>query len=501
VKYDTVIIGAGLSGLAAGIRLAYFEKRVCLLERHTTIGGLNSFYRLRGRNHDVGLHAVTNYTPPGTKTGPLSKILRQLRLRWDDLNLVPQNGSAVVFPGRTLRFNNDFACFESQIADEFPDQIDGFRRLASSLEELDELNPQGREVSARGVLEAHLSDPVLIDMLFCPLMFYGSATPQDMDLAQFTIMFNSIFRQGLARPPGGVRPLFKALVRKFRSLGGELRLRSGVNRLHNNGERVTRIELDDGEVLEADNVLSSAGSVETMRLTVDSCQLTVDRGHRSPGGDLHPSPLTTHPSPLTPHHSPLTTHHSPLTPQPRPGEISFVETIFSLDCQPRELDYEKTIVFYNDSERFRYECPAEPCDVRSGIICSPNNFQYAPHQDPGEGRLRITALAQPRFWMNRPTEEDYRAEKDRWLGRIIESALRYLPDFRPHIVDTDMFTPRTIHHFTGHLNGAVYGAPQKVTDGRTHLRNLFLCGTDQGLLGIVGSMLSGILMANAYCLK
>ena len=28
VKYETLIIGAGLSGLAAGIRLAYFDKKV-----------------------------------------------------------------------------------------------------------------------------------------------------------------------------------------------------------------------------------------------------------------------------------------------------------------------------------------------------------------------------------------------------------------------------------------------------------------------------------------
>ena len=30
--YDTVIIGAGMSGLAAGIRLAQYDKRVCSLE-------------------------------------------------------------------------------------------------------------------------------------------------------------------------------------------------------------------------------------------------------------------------------------------------------------------------------------------------------------------------------------------------------------------------------------------------------------------------------------
>ena len=36
--YDTIIIGAGMSGLAAGIRLAHYDQRVCILERHHTIG-------------------------------------------------------------------------------------------------------------------------------------------------------------------------------------------------------------------------------------------------------------------------------------------------------------------------------------------------------------------------------------------------------------------------------------------------------------------------------
>ncbi len=107
--YDTIIIGAGMSGLAAGIRLAYYDQRVCILERHTTIGGLNSFYRLGGRNYDVGLHAVTNFTPKGTRKGPLARLLRQLRFSWDDFSLSPQIGSTIAFPGVPLRFNNDFA--------------------------------------------------------------------------------------------------------------------------------------------------------------------------------------------------------------------------------------------------------------------------------------------------------------------------------------------------------------------------------------------------------
>src|SRR5690606_34715034 len=131
--YDTIIIGAGMSGLAAGIRLAYYEKKVCILERHTTIGGLNSFYRLRGRNFDVGLHAVTNYAAPGTRTGPLAKLLKQLRLRWEDFDLSPQVGSSVVFPGHRIPFDNDYEKFLQAVCDAFPDQEVGFRRLVQRI--------------------------------------------------------------------------------------------------------------------------------------------------------------------------------------------------------------------------------------------------------------------------------------------------------------------------------------------------------------------------------
>jgi len=70
-----------------------------------------------------------------------------------------------------------------------------------------------------------------------------------------------------------------------------------------------------------------------------------------------------------------------------------------------------------------------------------------------------------------------------------------------HRLAHDMFTPRTVRKYTGHLNGAIYGAPNKIKDGRTHLENLYLAGTDQGFLGIVGAMLSGISMANLHCLQ
>ena len=458
MHYDTVIIGAGMSGLSAGVRLAYYEKKVCILERHTTIGGLNSFYRLRKRNYDVGLHAVTNYAEPGSKGGPLSKLLRQLRMKWEDFDLRPQLQSSIVFPGCTLRFTNDFSFLFQQVAEAFPAQVDGFRRLLQAIDSHDALNLERSTSSAREVVTSHISDPKLVDMLFCPLMFYGSATPHDMDFSQFVIMFKSIFYEGFGRPFDGIRLILKKLVRHFKSLGGQLKLRAGVNEiLHRNG-KAQAVILDDGTEITADNVLSSAGAAETMRLI-------------DPNAPVE---------------------------RPRPGDISFVESISVLNREPSDLGHHDTIVFYNDAETFHYERPEEPVDLRSGIICSPNNFDYSrPLED---GRIRITALAEPDYWIDLP-EEEYQERKAEWNDRIVAGALNHIPDFRPHIVDEDVFTPRTIRRFTGHDNGCVYGAPRKYVNGQTPVKNLYLCGTDQGFLGIVGAMLSGITIANRYLLK
>ena len=458
-EFDAIIIGAGMSGLAAGIRLAHFGQRVCILERHTTIGGLNSFYRLGGRNYDVGLHAVTNFTPKGTKTGPLARILRQLRFSWEEFDLRPQLGSRIAFPGVALDFTNDPRVLVSEIAERFPAQVDPFRRMIAELPDYDRLDYAAPSRSARDFLRKKLTDPLLIEMLLCPLMYYGNARPRDMEFTQFCIMFRSIFLEGIARPFAGVRLILKKLTRRFKELGGELRLHCGVKRLATSGGRVASVVLDSGDELVAKRILSSAGHAETIRL-------------------CDPQMFGAAPPPS--------------------GELSFVETISVLDRSPRELGHGTTIVFFNDSSQFHWERPGDLVDVRSGVICSPNNYDY---ERPLEyGAVRVTALANFGRWSGL-SADDYRREKERWYQATQAAAVRFVPDFRPFVTDTDMFTPTTILLFTGHDHGAVYGAPEKRYDGATAYANLFLCGTDQGYVGIVGAMVSGISMANRHCLR
>ena len=58
-----------------------------------------------------------------------------------------------------------------------------------------------------------------------------------------------------------------------------------------------------------------------------------------------------------------------------------------------------------------------------------------------------------------------------------------------------------MERFTSHCKGTVYGSTEKSRDGKTEIDGLYICGTDQGFLGIVGSMLSGISIANLYGLR
>jgi phytoene dehydrogenase-like protein len=459
MDYDVLIIGAGMSGLAAGIRLAYYGKRVCIVEKHYRVGGLNSFYNLGGHKFDVGLHAMTNYVPRGVKLAPLPKLLRQLKLKAEDFALYPQRMSVIKFPNKTLRFNNDFNFFVQEVVDNFPTQADNFQKLLKTIFEYDELNLYAKSISAREVMSSIISDPLLVDMIFCPLMFYGNAQENDMEFGQFVIMFKSIFREGFARPQAGVRQILDVLVKKYKDCGGELRMKCTVESLKCANGKVESILLENGEVLTADRILSSAGYVETTKL--------------------------------------LTDYNSSKFNCPA-GRLSFIEFILVLNKEPAEMGYNTTITFYNNSDRFDYRKPDELVDVSSGVICCPNNFQF---ENPlPEGMLRITNMANFDLW-NRLSEKEYKAQKAAWLETTLKEVVKFVPDFRDSIVFTDIFTPKTIHRFTGRINGAVYGTPNKTKTGKTHLDNLFICGTDQGFLGIVGAMLSGISMANLHVLQ
>ncbi len=469
MQYDAIIIGAGLSGLAAGIRLAHFEKKVLIVESHRVCGGLNSYYRRQGQEIDVGLHAMTNFATRGERGAPLTKLLRQLRLDYDDFAFAPQRESLISFPGRTLRFSNDFSLLNQEVATLFPLEIGNFERFSRFLDGFHDTALDAEESSARAQLHRFFRDPELVEMLLLPLMYYGNAAEDDMDFVQFATLWKSIYCSGLARPNPGMKHVLDLLLNRYSVAGGQLQLGVGVKELKVAGGEMKSVLLDNGEELHAKAVLSSAGYVETMRLCSDR------------PNDVLESEV---------------------------GKISFVELIAFLNVPSSTLGLPNSITFFSDADVTIFREPESIVDPVNGVICCTDNFRYL--EPPAKGCIRVTVRASYDAWYElvqsnpRRTTSGavkYQKAKARVEQMLLDRVRQLAPDVCAHIQFTDLFTPLTIRRFSGHLRGTVYGSPVKHRDGTTEVVNLYVIGTDQGFLGIVGALLSGITIANEYCLK
>jgi len=453
-NYDTVIIGAGMSGLAAGIRLAMFDQKVCILERHKVPGGLNSYYERQGRKLDVGLHAMTNFACKGERGRPLTKLLKQLRIPYEKLKLSQQNFSRINFPQHNISFSNDPQLLTEEIEKNFPHQKDHFARLLELVRNFDDVNLDNKPQSAKEKVREIITDENLLEMLFCPLLIYGSAWENDMDFSQFVIMFKSIYLEGFSRPQNGVRTIINLLLEKYKQVGGELRLGTGIKNIDVENGSVRGVTLDSGEKIQANKVMSSIGLPETMNIVSE-------KSESAPSGNM-----------------------------------SFTETILFFDKKPSDFGIKETIIFHNNHEKYDYKKSEDFCDYRSAVICFPNNFGC---DDYDEGLIRVTFIANFDKWneLDRPA---YLQRKKEVRDEALALVSKLFPEFQANLLYHDVFTPKTITRYTGHLKGAVYGTTRKSRDGRTGIKNLFICGTDQGFLGIVGAMLSGISMANLHCL-
>lgn len=455
--YQLVIIGGGLSGLAAGIRAARFGIKTLVLEQHSLVGGLNSWYFRQGYLLETGLHAMTNFAPSSVKGAPLNRLFRQLKISRKKFITREQLGSEIVFPGKRLRFSNDLALLSSEIENKFPAAFAGFIRLVQVMEDYNPFIPAPWQ-SARAFLKLYLADPLLENMLMLPLMVYGNAEEKDMDLGQFAIMFRALFLEGFFRPEHTIREFINVLLEQYRSFGGELRMKSEVAEIICNREgRVDGVRLENGEEISAGSVLSTAGIPATAKLS---------------GWQLDLGKYT--------------------------GRMSFMESISLLpDRMQKTLSMDRTIIFFSHRSDWQYKRPDSLIDPSWGVICFPDNFHGIEPKDTFQ--LRVTNSADYERW--RELDGDaYEAAKEQCFSDSVSRSSEIVGNYSKDIVYQDSFTPLTIERYTGKGSGAVYGSPVKIRDGRTPFDNLFIAGTDQGYLGIVGSMLSGVTIVNQHLL-
>jgi len=447
-RYDAVIIGAGLSGLAAGIRLSQFFKRVLIVESHTIPGGLNSFYE-RGRPRQLfssGLHTMTNARVTSRRWG-LGLISRNLGIQPEDFRIhAPVTTSRITSPAGSVRFSNDPELLASEVRRVFPGSGDAFRGFENRMVALSG-DPHASQARALEFLRSHFPDQGLADLLALPVFTYAGYAIGDIDLRTYALLYRSIFIDGCGSPVD-MKSFLKGLVDTFLGNGGELCFRAPVETILQSDQTVRGIRLKSGVEIATPYVLSSAGLHETGLLA---------------GLRLG-----------------------------RPGRISLFQVARGYPEDLARYGVDDVIHFLNQRETldWSFEREEDLFDILTFSAQDQYAFAAEKHQ------FKASCFDRLEFW-EPLSPADYRTRKAERAACLMEIAGRHYPglvEAEPVIEDT--FTPLTIRRYTSHINGTLYGGEEKAFDGKTPIRNLLVIGNDQGGIGIMGALTSGILVAN-----
>ena len=243
MKYDVVIIGSGLGGLACGVLLSKAGRSVLVLERQMQPGGCLQSYRRGDFWHDTGLHYVGGLA----ERQPLHEafsLLGLLQLPWQRLDA---DGFDRVTIGRqTFCYAEGYDCFAETLSEKFPkekDSLVNYVKMLSSVGQTDVMKLMS--TNAYDYLIHTFHDPLLVNVL--------SATAMRMELRReslplFTFAHGqSSYIQSSWRLRGSGNQLVQTLVRQIRDAGGEVICNAEVEELQPSGGRIASAKCRNGE--------------------------------------------------------------------------------------------------------------------------------------------------------------------------------------------------------------------------------------------------------------
>lgn len=287
-----VVIGAGLGGLAAAIRLGARGYRVTVVDRLNQPGGRARVFKQDGFTFDAG---------PTVVTAPfLFEDLWQLvgRRLEDDVELRP------VHPFYRIRFDDgtsfdycgDAAIMDREIRRFAPEDLEGYRSFLAQSEAIfkvgfEELahvpfsNPidMARIVpemmrlqsyrTVYGLVSKYIKNEKLRQVFsFHPLLVGGN--PFNVTSIYTLIAFLER-KWGVHYAMGGTGALVRGMCSLIDEVGGTLRLGNGVGRIIVTDAQTTGVELESGERIDADLVVSNADVAWTYLHLIDQA----DRPH------------------------------------------------------------------------------------------------------------------------------------------------------------------------------------------------------------------------------
>lgn len=476
-RYDVVIIGSGLGGLACGAVLSKEGLSVCVLEKNKLPGGCFQSFRRNGRWLDTGIHYIGSMDEGEILRHYFTYfgILDRLKMRRMD-----ETGfDMIYYQGKAYPYAMGHTRFIETLSHKFPKERENIRRYTEALDTVGasinrEQLRQGKfsggtlenfSVSAWDRICSFTADPVLRQVLSGSVLLYGG----NRSVSTFyhhAIITNS-YLQGAWRLVDGSMQVTDALVQVIRANGGTVLTQAEATALYVAGDKIGAVEVNRSERLESRYVISSLHPAVTFGLLGKNTLIRKATVSRL---------------------------------QALPNSYGFF-SVYLLQ-KPGTTLYENRNYFVigNDDAWYPTACP-DDTRVSTCMISMQPSFASPLYTD-------VVCLLCPMYFSEVERWRDttpgqrgaaYEELKERKARELIAFAERYYPGLSRHTERIITTTPLSYRDYTGTPGGSAYGIVKdyknplvSLVPVRTRISNLLLTGQNLNVHGALGVTLTAM---------
>ena len=504
--YDAVVIGSGLGGLTAAACLAHEGKRVCLIERHRSLGGCASTYKTKGGlTIEASLHQTAD---PHDGHDPKCAVLERLgildQLDWvrtgpvyearggplGDEPFVLENGFDTVRHAFRSRFPASSAG-TTRVLDAMEGVVDALGNLLIAREThslftlahgLAGLGPLigGWRKSLDAVFDHELgSDEAAKYALAANMPYYGDDASKLWWL-YFAVAQGGLIRSGGTFVKGGSSRLSIKLARVVKQAGGDVLM----------GRVACGIDIDPDGTITGVRHRGGAGAGDEDRVATNTvlanCAPDVAAGMLP---DEWGNRLAAAYEGLEPSNSVFSIHYGLKKPVP-----ATLPAVYSTLLLP---DWMTTLADYAEAGALLGALPIGRLPPFAVVNYAAIDSGF----DQDELSLvTVTGVDRLSNWAGLSKEEEH-ARRNAWTAAITERLEREYPGFAAAIGETSFSSARSLRNYIGTPGGAIYGFAMTPPAGpvwsgigrspKTVIPGLFLASAFAGSGGFSGAIGSG----------
>lgn len=449
--WDAIFVGTGITSLACAALLLRQQPdlRLLLLDKHIVVGGYASaFQRPKPEvTFDCSLHKLSGMS----STGNLRRILRGLQLDSELELFFPTEYFLAHCDDQKIALPNNAKDLEASLIDSFPEEEIGiraffdqvsvhgkngyyqFQMLDGSYEPADfndirYANKHLRNITVAQGLDRLIRNPLLKEILAAPGIYVGGY-PEDLGYLYYLHVVYATLNQGNAYVRGTSQRLSDQLAQRIREAGSEIRLKS----------RVDRLLLEDNRII---GVVSRGTSYYANQVFMNASPHYVMEQFFPPDSHLAAREKLKR---LKPARSTTTVYLVTDAPPESLGLTSTETMHFSTHHQ--------------QAEPLRQAAVNNPSQAESAFWHhSPMEITNYHLLNPEDGFVVcLNVLDSIQHWPKRRSPP-YREKKQRAIDTLLERLFEVAPAMRGHVIHTEGATPHTYVKFTNNTAGSGYGA-------------------------------------------